>query len=1254
MNTPKSRKRSLSQDNHNCEGPPIEGHDLTKRFQCLSDHVTQLRLEAIFHPKFENESSDRQIRSAMMEHVSEKEGYVEVSFKHSGSLLLWSGSQRFFSKNSTDNVFTHVGEILLYQHFIRAYGEDTDTDGLDRESYIHKKYQDCSSFLEKNRLTLSFELVTNVLGHHGDLPKRNYLILIAVADRAKQRFYSTVELIQFAHTFRLAHNDIWIFDSLDSCSDLFDFYDDEWEDTLTTRAKQFLDDTSSNTIPSLYPHIDFQGEILEGLVMRYVSYNNNNINNNNNDDDSFSSNPSPDALAATREQFLKTIKSLSEASIRMIELVPPDRTVDSILGDAFENNGPLGFLNMYNVKFDELVTQDDLAQSLDTLLHQAHDINRRRITFISKESHHTFDMVHISRYLLSSSNSTRETKDISQLIQTLNEMNVKVDFNITQEHTKSNQGDDIIRYLCTIHIKKDEIFQKYNKVAQEKGLMKLFRGFTIEILVDPTHLSSTSMVVSDDSITCNNQIDSVNAETFVKNDAQLLMLKMKFLPYMARTFICRNGLSILSKTGTASFEEFAYKQLSKWNVSQSKKVHWMNFFRGWAKYCSSPPSISSRGEPLAPLTNDKYLQHYDEFQKQYSRGCYNTHAISGVGSFRGLVVVVGSTESGLSSVAMTLMKILGCAQVLEYSNAFKDENSILSRISGGLICYTSVFEGLKFFRNMVNHERIYKDDFFLVLVGLSNSDIDVAYPSPDDKNKRKKMVGITKGWTQCGQKLLLHLPLTILNQDDEELYSSLSDSDTDIGVQVQSLRTLSDESQKQISRPGILVFFPQIPGAGKSFLCKDLSTHLLKEGCDKAIWCREADTTTGKYFLKLRSDIRTQPSSIFVADKNIPIQSFSHISEICSEFNLMAIAVLPNGMEDTSIHVNGSNRAVVFPFTLEFLAVCLSRVIKRDPTSHPGNLDKGNESMCMIVIKFYCLYRSITVRKLLNGVYSLGKALNNTIEVPFFSTKSSVPKMPEELRTTLISAISLSLQNPPDFSSKSAKDASFKDMEERLRNCIMNHLSYIDETVADKETCKSSFVSQLANTGKSLGDTFISRANPSVTDEIEGCIKIVSLDVEKSHVDEILKSVIKNNPKAASFYDKAMTSGEFIEKTHCTFCHKSNTSVETMRSLYNHLIGKSMEVSITHLYYSKNVAAFEISTLSKNYRGENEFMTKEDVPQSVPSPFNKFPHITIWCNDGIQPYTSNFLPIEVRKGNAVRIKLDRYVTVCGKLRYWRK
>ena len=116
-----------------------------------------------------------------------------------------------------------------------------------------------------------------------------------------------------------------------------------------------------------------------------------------------------------------------------------------------------------------------MAQSLDTLLHQAHYINRRRITFISKESHHTFDMVHISRYLLSSSNSTRETKDISQLIQTLNEMNVKVDFNITQEHTKSNQGDDIIRYLCTIHIKKDEIFQKYNKVAQEKGLMKLFR-----------------------------------------------------------------------------------------------------------------------------------------------------------------------------------------------------------------------------------------------------------------------------------------------------------------------------------------------------------------------------------------------------------------------------------------------------------------------------------------------------------------------------------------------------------------------------------------------------------------------------------------------------------------------------------------------------------------------------------------------------------------------------------------------------------
>lgn len=51
--------------------------------------IKKLRLEAIFHPKFENESSEKDVRKDMLTKVGNGDGYLEVTLKHSGSLLLW-------------------------------------------------------------------------------------------------------------------------------------------------------------------------------------------------------------------------------------------------------------------------------------------------------------------------------------------------------------------------------------------------------------------------------------------------------------------------------------------------------------------------------------------------------------------------------------------------------------------------------------------------------------------------------------------------------------------------------------------------------------------------------------------------------------------------------------------------------------------------------------------------------------------------------------------------------------------------------------------------------------------------------------------------------------------------------------------------------------------------------------------------------------------------------------------------------------
>ena len=226
----------------------------------------------------------------------------------------------YYSKNSTFNSFTKVGEILLLQHFARCHSHHHRSGNSSSGSSDWKmEYEKCSDYIYNNRLTCSFEIVTSILGHHGDIPNKDYLILIAVAHRGydysggggggggsienaskRPRFYTTNELIKFAQSYRLPHNDTWLFGSRVSCDQLFVMYDSLREVGTTSSVISQLDriiessedekeDGSCNSsgsscakVVSLYPHAVFQGDILEGIVTRYVPHNNHHHHNNNN------------------------------------------------------------------------------------------------------------------------------------------------------------------------------------------------------------------------------------------------------------------------------------------------------------------------------------------------------------------------------------------------------------------------------------------------------------------------------------------------------------------------------------------------------------------------------------------------------------------------------------------------------------------------------------------------------------------------------------------------------------------------------------------------------------------------------------------------------------------------------------------------------------------------------------------------------------------------------------------------------------
>ncbi|KAF6134723.1 hypothetical protein GIB67_002124 [Kingdonia uniflora] len=122
------------------------------------------KVRATFYPKFENEKSDQEVRSRMIELVHKGLATVEVSLKHSGSLFMYAGHEGgAYAKNSFGNVYTAVGVFVLGKMFREAWG-----------SKAFQKQADFNDFLESNHMCIAMELVTAVLGDHGQRPQEDY------------------------------------------------------------------------------------------------------------------------------------------------------------------------------------------------------------------------------------------------------------------------------------------------------------------------------------------------------------------------------------------------------------------------------------------------------------------------------------------------------------------------------------------------------------------------------------------------------------------------------------------------------------------------------------------------------------------------------------------------------------------------------------------------------------------------------------------------------------------------------------------------------------------------------------------------------------------------------------------------------------------------------------------------------------------------------------------------------------------------
>lgn len=927
----------------------------------------KLRLEAIFHPKFENEKSNQEIRNEMKQRVESKQGYLEVTLKHSGSLILWSGGQRYYSKNSTSNQFTMVAEILLRQHFERAWRKTGEGNS---------EYKKCSQFLEESRLTCAFEVVTSVLGDHGDIPHRDFLILTAVADRTMERFYSTSQVLEFAQRFRLPHNDAWAFTTAPSVQTLFDLYDSSRETGLATDTIAALSGAAQAHVASMYPHSEFQGEILEGFIIRYIHYP-----------------PQQVANPATVEEQLQTLATRAQ---EILKQVPPSSPASFEL----ENSGSVLYeANIRNIFQEQggwqrgMEAADAFAETLEGILSANDGGKRRRV-------HRTagtdgLDLSALTNQLtLENCDEDHETKRIAELLQTLSNLNKTVKYFMFQEQLPEQPP----RTLCVINVLHDQSFLKFQQV-KEPTAMNLFRGFVVEL--DTDEESPMNNIVT--------PMDSAVAET----SGPFLMLKMKLLPYMVRTFICRNQLNILEQDGPDAFVRASVKLLQRWSISPEGQEHWIPFIKQWAIYAKTRLN-QSPDDDLPPLNSFSYLKHLEHFSQLYEKGEIVPSEEEAANKFCGTVCVVATSNTNAEHAAKAMAKALECSKVLPLKEA-------ASRWTiQGVICFGEVGSFSKKVREFLDQT---SDHLAIVMYGCSPEEIGVELLG-EPPGKIKAEQGKCKTW--CKQRCSLKLDLAKASISDIDSASS-----DEFQQAVQKIKEVTDLAPgadgASDSRPGVLVYVPGIPGCGKSSLLQSMEKELSKllvescqDGADRKVHVLVGDEYGKSFWQKVKSDRQKDVSSVTIVDKNIPPPSWSAVGTACSSSSAFPLAVFPDDAAFRTTRILGSRKpdgtfdplkSHFYPFSLEYLAICMARVLQREPSSHVGKLDSGTPNAAMVVVMFYSLYRYKSAEEFQDNIDMRLKTSGTMeslkpVQIPFIAHDKAVD-LPTEVKDALTEALQL-------------------------------------------------------------------------------------------------------------------------------------------------------------------------------------------------------------------------------------------------------
>merc|ERR1719498_927793 len=583
---------------------------------------------------------------------------------------------------------------------------------------------------------------------------------------------------------------------------------------------------------------------------------------------------------------------------------------------------------------------------------------------------------------------------------------------------------------------------------------------------------------------------------------------------------------------------------------------------------------SPASNELGNLTNFSYLRHLEYFTKLYESGKFRTISSTDVTSppeFHTFVCFVSQSIEVSMALAEHFAKIFNTKESSDETTTNESKMKVCSlgeatknHLSKSCIAYANVGDVTKGIKKFICDKKVVKRSIFILLgsnkdeiIALTTSGADTqpqgaATPSWLDvssASEGKKLVGMWKPWKKfpCAKRIELGRSFVQFEPRRESSItadiSSMGDSGEIIGaIKEVGTAVLEQETKKQSNSNsgGILVFFPGIPGCGKSSLVEssrlrveEKMSLLAKEkgnSFNRNVHVKEGDKI-GKNFWNIIEDLLSDDNimdgkspSLVIADKNAPPASWQKLGQIGNDTNGIMLPVLPDSsvLETTTIEgsilPNGTllpQASHFYPFSLKFLAVALARVLNRPAGEHSGKLDSGFPMACMVVVQFFSFYRYIgadTIQEKMGEKFDKDGAFSikilKPLQVPFLTAAAQDEELPDDLKQLLVESIQLRHGHDKSKKFKVKKDdPQMIDMEKRMRSSIEAHRDRISAMTVSLEDTMEVFATQITERIESLYSKADCIAQPMIdhSQDDHNTVKLVSIDIDKAEIQKLLQ-----------------------------------------------------------------------------------------------------------------------------------------------------